>query len=32
VRLRELAGSWTADADVVVTAVLVPSAPEPGIA
>jgi 4'-phosphopantetheinyl transferase EntD len=32
VQLRELAGSWTADADVVVTAVLVPSAPEPGIA
>jgi 4'-phosphopantetheinyl transferase EntD len=32
VQLRELAGSWTADADVVVTAVLVPRAPEPGIA
>ena len=32
VQLRELAGSWTADADVVVTAVLVPSAPKPGIA
>jgi len=32
VQLRELAGSWTADADVVVTAVLVPSGPEPGIA
>jgi 4'-phosphopantetheinyl transferase EntD len=32
VQLRELAGSWTADADVVLTSVLVPSGPEPGIA
>ena len=31
-RSRELAGRWAADADVVVTAVLVPSPPEPGIA